>query len=78
MGSKTSRGGKVYLLLFFDDAIFLAENEIFDEVFLAMIFFLLIIIGRPLGEEKFWAKDDLVWIGFSLNITERENVGFSK
>ena len=47
------------------------EKEIFGEVFLTVIFFLL-IIGYPLSEKKFWAKDDLVWSGFSLNIPERK------
>ena len=52
------------------------RNEIFEETFLAFIFFLL-IIGYPLSEKKFWAKDDLVWLGFSLNIPEK-SVEFPK
>ena len=67
---------KVCLLLFSDDTIFLTENEIFDETFLTFIFFLL-IIGYPLSVKKFWAKDDLVWLGFSLNIPDK-SVEFSK
>ena len=39
-------------------------------MFLAFIFFLL-IIGYPISEKKFWAKDDLVWLGFSINIPEK-------
>ena len=62
--------GGVYVLLFSDDTIFLTENELFDETFLTFIFFLL-IIGYPLSGEKFWVKDDLVWLGFSLNIPEK-------
>ena len=70
-GLKLVGGEKVYLLLFSGDAIFLTENEIFDEAFLAFIFFLL-IIGYPLGEKKFWVKDDLVWLCFPLNIPEKK------
>ena len=58
-------------LLFSDDAIFLTENEIFDEMFLAFICFLL-IIGYPLSGEKFWAKGDLVCLGFPINMPEKK------
>ena len=67
---------KVYLLLFPGDAIFSTENEICDAMFLAFIF-LLLKIGYPMSEKKFWAKGDLVWLGFSLNIPEK-SVKFSR
>ena len=75
-GLKLVGKAKVYLLLFPVDAIFSNENEIFDEMFLAFISFLL-IIGYPMSEKKLWAKGDLVWLGFSLNIPEK-SVEFSR
>ena len=38
MGFKISRGEESLLIAFPDDAIFLTEKEIFDEVFLIIIF----------------------------------------
>ena len=75
-GLKLLGGEKVYVLLFSGDAIFLTEDEIFEETFLTFIYFLL-IIGYPLSEKKFWVDSDLIWLGFSLNIPKK-NVEFSK
>ena len=46
---------KVFLLLFSDDALSLAEDETFGEDFLIIVFFLM-ILGYPITEKKLWVK----------------------
>ena len=64
------------ILLFSGDTLFLEENAIYEEPFL-VITCPIMIPGFPFSEEKLWVGDDLVWLGFRIDVATR-NVEFPK
>ena len=70
MGSKTSRERKSISFTFlWRRNILDRKRDLWRSFPIDNIFFL--IIGYPLSEKKFWVKDDLIWLGFPINIPEK-------
>ena len=65
---------KVSLLLFSYDALFLAEDEIFEEAFLIIVF-LLMILGYPFSEKEILGKKriSLAWFIYRRRILKMRN-----
>ena len=58
------------MLLFPDDTLVLAEDEICDESFLVVISHLL-ILGYSVREENFWVGNDLAWLWPPIDISAK-------
>ena len=61
---------KFFALLLSFDALFFGRNEIRGESFVPAVFFLM-IIDYPFSAKKFLVRNDLVWLGFPIDLANK-------